>query len=147
MTDHNNDRHSHLDPVELPDGTTIWACSFPVEGYDRPSAPDFGLYLDPRWQPPWPHAHVDWPDFGLPADDGAMLAAIKDLIDRARRGQRVEVACLGGHGRTGTALACMAALVGVPKDPVEWIRKVYCEHAVETDEQAAYVRRFAARSG
>jgi len=28
--------------------------------------------------------------------------------------ERVEVACTGGRGRTGTALACMAVLDGVP---------------------------------
>jgi len=28
--------------------------------------------------------------------------------------ERVEFGCAGGHGRTGTALACMAILDGVP---------------------------------
>ena len=28
--------------------------------------------------------------------------------------ERVEVACAGGHGRTGTALACLAVLDGIP---------------------------------
>jgi hypothetical protein len=36
--------------------------------------------------------------------------ALELLLDRARAGQRVEIGCYGGHGRTGTALACLAIL-------------------------------------
>ena len=62
-------------------------------------------------------------------------------LDRARAGEVVEVGCLGGHGRTGTALACLAVLAGHPADDaVAWVRRTYCDRAVETDEQADYVR-------
>jgi protein-tyrosine phosphatase len=84
---------------------------------------------------------VDWPDFGLPADPAAFLAALEDVMARARRVDVVELGCLGGHGRTGTALACLAALTGVEGDPVEWVRSTYCENAVETDEQAEFARQ------
>jgi len=51
-----------------------------------------------------------------------------------------EIGCLGGHGRTGTALACLAVLAGhSPADAVAWVRTHYCDHAVETDDQAAFV--------
>ena len=113
--------------------------------YARDDAPDFGLYLDGRWSPPWPHAHVDWPDFGVPADREAATAALADLLARARAGQRVEVGCLGGHGRTGTALALLAVLAGAPPaEAVAWVRAAYCAKAVETAEQAAYVEATAA---
>lgn len=119
----------------------IWATSFPLSGYQRERPPDFGLYLDPRWQPPWPHQHVDWPDFGLPADHQALVGLLDDLMARARAGDMVEVGCLGGHGRTGTALACLAVLAGLTEDPVDWVRANYCGHAVETDEQVEFARR------
>jgi hypothetical protein len=133
-------QHRHLDAVALPDGSTVVAVSF-NPAYERDTPPDFGLYLDDRWDPPWPHAHVDWPDFGLPADPDAFLAALEDVLGRARRGEVVELGCLGGHGRTGTALACLASLAGVEGDPVDWARSAYCEKAVETEEQAAFARQ------
>jgi hypothetical protein len=47
---------------------------------------------------------------------------------------------LGGHGRTGTALACLAALSGEPsQEAVVWVRTNYCPKAVETPEQAVFV--------
>jgi len=133
--------HRHLDLVDLPDGTTLTAVSFdPAGPYSRDPAPDFGLYLDPRWQPPWNHAHIDWPDFGLPYDADAVRCSLAALLQRARSGERVEVGCLGGHGRTGTALACLAVLSGHPAgDAVNWVRAHYCPEAVETAEQEAFV--------
>ena len=101
--------------------------------------PDYGLCLDSRWKPPWDHAHLDWPDFDLPADKGAIRESLIDLLDRARSGECVEAGCLGGHGRTGTALACLAVLAGHPDDgAVNWVRANYCSDAVETPEQAAF---------
>jgi hypothetical protein len=39
--------HRHLDPVVLPDGTTLMAASFdPEDPYSRDPEPDYGLYLD-----------------------------------------------------------------------------------------------------
>lgn len=56
---------------------------------------------------------------------------------------RLEVACGGGRGRTGTALACLAVLDGVPAaQAVEFVRRNYDRHAVETPWQRRYVRRF-----
>jgi hypothetical protein len=132
--------HVHRDAVVLPDGTRVVAVSF-NPAYQRETPPDFGLYLDGAWDPPWPHAHVAWPDYGLPENVGAFVAALDDLVARARRGEVVELGCIGGHGRTGTALACLAALTGVEGDPVEWVRSTYCDHAVETPEQEAFARQ------
>ncbi|HEY7265490.1 MAG TPA: protein-tyrosine phosphatase family protein [Trebonia sp.] len=133
--------HRHLSTVVLPDGTQLTAASYdPVAPYARTREPDYGLYLDSRWQPPWANDHVDWPDFGLPADTEAFLEALKAVLERARSGQDVEVGCLGGHGRTGTALACLAVLTGHPaSDAVAWVRSSYCAKAVETPRQEAFV--------
>lgn len=133
-------RHRHLDAVTLPDGTIVWAASFRKDDYTRDRAPDFGLYLDSRWRPPWPYECIDWPDFGTPSDPAAMVTALSGVLRRARAGEVVELGCLGGHGRTGTALACLAALAGLTTDPVAWVRSAYCRHAVETDDQVALAR-------
>lgn len=138
---HAYESHLHRTPVVFADGTEVLAVSFGGDDpYARDATPDFGLYLDERWDPPWPHAHLDWPDFGVPDDPAPVLAALRDLLDRARTGERVEVGCYGAHGRTGTALAVAAVLTGTaPDDAVGWVRTTYCERAVETDEQEAFV--------
>ena len=83
-------------------------------------------------------------DFGLPADSDAAAGAIEDAFARARAGRLVEVGCLGGRGRTGTVLACMAVLSGVSgTDAVAWVRRAYHPRAVETPEQERWVRWFA----
>jgi hypothetical protein len=133
--------HRHLDPVVLPGGTQVTAASFdPVAPYTRARDPDYGLYLDPRWQPPWDHDHIDWPDFGVPASTEAVVEALRAVLERARSGQHIEVGCLGGHGRTGTALACLAVLAGQPAHgAVAWVRSGYCAKAVETPGQEAFI--------
>ncbi|MGH9171458.1 MAG: protein-tyrosine phosphatase family protein [Acidimicrobiales bacterium] len=137
--------HRHLSTVVLPDGTEVNAASFDdADPYRRERPPDYGLYLDRAWQPPWAHAHLDWPDFGVPADVTGTVVGLTGALGRARAGQRVELGCLGGHGRTGTALACLSVLGGLPAaEAVAWVRANYCTDAVETSEQEAFVAGLA----
>jgi hypothetical protein len=137
--------HVHQDDVTFPDGTTVTAVTFAApDPYVREAAPSFGLYLDERWDPPWPHETVLWPDFGVPPDAPGLAEVLARLLVRARSGEAVELGCAGGHGRTGTALACLAVLTGVEAGrAVEWVRRHYCADAVETDEQERFVLRFA----
>ncbi|GAA2663117.1 protein-tyrosine phosphatase family protein [Streptomyces lunalinharesii] len=106
--------------------------------------PDFALYLRGR-QPPtvdWESHWVRWPDFWLPTDRAAFTESLRDLLERAEN-QRVEVACGGGFGRTGTALACLAVLDGIPNDKaVAYVREHYSHRAVETPWQRRFVARF-----
>jgi Protein-tyrosine phosphatase len=136
--------HRHRSVVVLPDGTSVMAASFDADDpYTRERSPDYGLYLDRQWQPPWPHDHLDWPDFGVPESTAPVVAALRSVLERARAGQRVEVGCLGGHGRTGAALACLAILSGPPgQEPVEWVRTAYCAEAIETPGQEMFVAKF-----
>src|SRR5882757_669208 len=136
--------HRHRSAVILPDGASIMAVSFDTDDpYTRDRSPDYGLYLDYQWQPPWPHDHLDWPDFGVPESTADVSAALRSVLDRAHAGQRVEIGCLGGHGRTGTALACLAILTGHPaRGAVDWVRAVYCASAVETPEQEAFIAAY-----
>ncbi|MBA2739319.1 MAG: protein phosphatase [Nocardioidaceae bacterium] len=107
--------------------------------------PDFGLYLSGRRPAPtaWPSHWLRWPDFGLPSDRREAREAMADLWRRANS-QRVEIACGGGRGRTGTALACLAVLDGVPaSEAVAFVRRQYDRRAAETPWQRRYVERFA----
>ena len=132
--------------VRFPDGTAVQATGAGRPEGDPP--PDFGLYLDNCWaepRQPWDHVVVEWPDFGLPPDAAGTGAAIRSAFERAKSGERVEVGCHGGMGRTGTVLACMAVLAGVPApEAVDWVRSAYRRQAVETDEQRRFVEEFAA---
>src|SRR5690242_8155795 len=97
-----------------------------------------------QWNPTWEACVIDWPDLGLPQDPEAAATDIASAFDRARQGELVEVGCLAGRGRTGTVLACMAVLAGIPGDEaVAWSRQAYRRQAVETPQQAGWVRWFA----
>jgi hypothetical protein len=133
------------DAVIFPDGTRVLASGWLQRKIGEP-APDFGLYLDPQWAPSWPAVMLDWPDFGVPRDPDTADAQIRAAFERARAGQKVEVACIGGHGRTGTVLACMAILAGVPADAaVEWVRSTYCRRAVQEPSQQYWIERYSER--
>ena len=106
--------------------------------------PDFAVHLLGHAPPPtpWPSVWIRWPDFRLPSDRAAARAALVEAWERAGH-QRVEIACGGGRGRTGTALACLAVLDGVPADEaVAFVRRGYSSRAVETPWQRRYVERF-----
>ncbi|MCA2218447.1 protein phosphatase [Wangella sp. NEAU-J3] len=106
--------------------------------------PTFGLYLLGRApaEPDWEFRHVRWPDFRLPSDPAYLRVVLAEARERAATG-RVEVACGGGVGRTGTALACLAVLDGVPAaEAVAFVRAHYHPRAVETPWQRRFVRRF-----
>jgi hypothetical protein len=106
--------------------------------------PTFGVYLLGD-EPPefgWEARWVRWPDFRLPVDPAYLKEVLLESLRRAG-GERVEIACFGGHGRTGTALACLAVLDGVPAgEAVAYVRERYHPRAVETPWQKRFVRRF-----
>jgi protein-tyrosine phosphatase len=100
------------------------------------------VYLLGKEPPPteWDQRWIPWPDFRLPRDRAAALATLADAHARASH-ERVEIACRGGRGRTGTALACIAVMAGVPPDAaVEYVRRHYDRRAVETPFQRRFVR-------
>jgi protein-tyrosine phosphatase len=116
-----------------------------AERDEQSSGRDFGLYMDPRWEPTWPAEVIDWPDYGLPPDSARAATQIRAAFSRAKSGESVEIGCLGGLGRTGTVLACMAVLAGVDaRDAVGWVRENYRPTAVETLDQERWIDWFAA---
>jgi hypothetical protein len=113
---------------------------------DEPA--DFLLALAEGPMPPWPHRRIVWPDLWVPRDRLDALDGLKEALRRARDGEVVEVACTGGRGRTGTALAALAVLDGLPsEEAVGWVRRQYDPRAVETPWQAWWVRRLRQVAG
>jgi Protein-tyrosine phosphatase len=142
--------------TRFPDGTLVRGRSLrdPLPGGPLP---DYGLYLAGRpwrqrrrrrrFEPGWEADWIAWPDLRPPADPQQAARAILEAFRRAREGGRVEVACRGGSGRTGTVLACMATLAGVPAaQAVAWVRAGYRARAVETRRQRAWIEWFAAQA-
>ncbi|MFH8793360.1 protein phosphatase [Streptomyces sp. NPDC017941] len=108
--------------------------------------PRFAVYLLGKEPPPvaWQARWLRWPDFWLPTDRREARGVIGEAWERAAA-ERVEIACGGGYGRTGTALACLAVLDGVPAgEAVGYVRAHYHRRAVETPWQRRYVRGFRA---
>lgn len=129
--------------LRLPSGRLVRG-----RGLARPlpagQTPTYGVYLlgEPPPEQPWESRWLPWPDFRLPADPVRARKVFREVWERAET-ERVEVACAGGRGRTGTTLACLAILDGVPADrAVDYVRRNYSRHAVETPWQRRYVRRF-----
>jgi protein-tyrosine phosphatase len=135
--------------LELPDGVRLLGRSLRRDAPPEPP-PEWGLYLlvrEPDVQP-WESRWLRWPDFWLPSSPEDARAAFAEAHARAAAGARIEIACGGGLGRTGTALACIAILAGVsPAHATAWVREHYDVRAVETPWQRRYVRRFTAPSG
>ena len=137
--------------IRLPDGSWVRGRGLRDPLPPGPQ-PDFGLYLGSKsWRRKhepgltWPHLWIDWPDFRLPRDDTDAMHKIGILHEHAVRGEHVEVACGAGIGRTGTVIACLAVLAGVPADEaVAWTRANHHPMACETGGQRRWVTRFAA---
>ena len=110
------------------------------------SVPSFGVYLlgKPPPETEWEARWLRWPDFRLPTYRQETQDVLREALSRAAR-ERVEIACGGGRGRTGTALACMAVMDGVPAaEAVAFVRAHYDPRAVETPWQRRWVRHFEA---
>jgi len=130
--------------VALPSGRLVRARALHAPRQEG-VAPEFGLYLAGRRPDaaPWPSRWLRWRDFRAPADGLDAVDALRQLWERAGH-QRVEVACRHGRGRTGTAVACLAVLDGVPAgDAVAWSRRHHDRRAVETPWQRRFVERLA----
>jgi hypothetical protein len=129
--------------LELPSGRLIRGRGL---RYPLPEGPEpaLGVYLLGKEPPvvPWESWWVRWPDFRLPSHPALASGLLHQAWERAAR-ERVEIACGGGVGRTGTALACIAVIDGVPpEEAVAYVRGNYHRRAVETPWQKRYVARF-----
>lgn len=93
---------------------------------------------------------IDWPDMKTPKVGPKFWTMLLEAIpDKSR----VVVCCVGSHGRTGTAMACLIAAnaltlgkENVPDavDIIKFVRKNHCSKAVETQSQEDYVAKVVA---
>lgn len=95
---------------------------------------------------------IDWADGSVPDMTEEYWRNILQELEKIRSSLdkdklNILVCCVGGHGRTGTALAILAALTGVaPEDPADFIHERYCYRAIETRSQCSYIKKIAGLS-
>lgn len=87
-----------------------------------------------------PTMDIDWPDFSTPDLLKTWWEQFVVGLRNLPPDSNVGMYCEGGHGRTGTAMSILAALTEqTDKDPVAWLRKRYCDEAVESWRQIDYI--------
>lgn len=158
---------------ELEDGIAVFASAwFDRPDRNRYSAqpgftgdPDIGFYLDgacaqnsvlatPGFCPPYlsrkkPGSSVlfhPWRDWGTPERPRDFRQALKWILGELKTGAVVDIGCMGGHGRTGSALACLLILQGLTaNDAAKWVRTRYCSEAIESQAQMRFLTTFSRR--
>jgi len=82
---------------------------------------------------------LNWPDMGVVNLPKEFWLDLIKLFDKKK--SKVLMFCIGGHGRTGTAMAVLMVLgLGyTPEKAVAWVRDNYCKQAIETWKQINYV--------
>lgn len=98
--------------------------------------------LDPQVKVP-PVLRIKHPDMGIPPVGWKFWVDLYALLPLGR----TVVACMGGHGRTGTVLACLI-LVGstlTGKEVIDYVRKHHCDNAIESDKQEDYIKKMASK--
>ncbi len=143
-------RH-HLTPYEVAEGVTIYLTgSRDLKEDPQGPMPTAGVYLDQSWNrgQVWandgsvtdhgdqiPSLFVNWPDFGA-VSNRSLATVTAWVVNKVKAGERVEIGCYGGHGRTGTLAAALGVTYGLSAvEAVARVRKSYCDHAVESKAQ------------
>lgn len=86
-------------------------------------------------------------DVDVPADRAAFGARLDQCRDRVAAGKRLAVACLGGLGRTGTAVACLLIDAGLEADAAIRLTRETRHGTIETAAQESFVMAWRASPG
>lgn len=91
-----------------------------------------------------PTMDIQWSDFSSPTLTKEWWELLNKTILGWKTAGNMVIHCVGGHGRTGTALSILAGLNMFHKkdnfiDPVAFVREKYCHDVVESSEQIRYI--------
>jgi len=123
--------------------------------------PDLGIYFSQSWNEInptatainvpkfsqehslYPNIQVDWTD-GADFETYTLTKLISVTTHYLNKGKKVEIGCFGGHGRTGTFLACLIGKVEGLKgeDAIDRVHKIYCREAIETLKQRNMIKLY-----
>jgi hypothetical protein len=87
---------------------------------------------------------LDWPDYGVV---NFPLEFWQDLIKAVKEnGGKLLIFCQGGHGRTGTAFACLLIALGYTSEQaMKLVWDNYCRQAIESKSQELYIHSIGAQ--
>ena len=90
---------------------------------------------------------LNWPDMQVPPPEIG-LEFWQSLLKAMPQG-KIVVACMGGHGRTGSCLSALMIAAGLKSAPnaINTVRLMHCVKAVETQGQENYLRALAVAAG
>lgn len=151
----------HLEPFEFEKWTVYLTGSTHTKDKALSDWPDAGVYLDKgAWfndtiactdgedvsaDSPWPSLFIAWPDAKSVSLD-VLEVGIAWAQKKIEAGLHLEIACVGGHGRTGTfTVALMTAMGFTTFDAFTLMRDTYCDKAIETREQVELLRKWEKR--
>ncbi len=80
------------------------------------------------------------PDGSAPTDRADFRVTLDDILRRLATGRSIAVACVGGLGRTGTAVACLLRDGGLPANEAIWLTRQARRGTIENRDQEAFVR-------
>lgn len=118
----------------------------------HPSVPDADVYIGFD-KHSMLHTKRAWPwkkgteflfpitDMAAPADAHDFRKLVEWTAGRLQKGEKVHCGCIGGHGRTGTFLAALVKHMGAEEDAIGYVRKHYCEKAVESKAQIDFLKK------
>lgn len=146
----------NLTPYQIREGVTVYLSgSSHLKDDPQGPLPDYAVYLASSWttalvlsndgqatkSPGAPAVtYVGWPDFGT-VELSLILPVLKRTMVALQAGKKVEVGCMGGHGRTGTFVALLRVLHGDRWDTaIDLVRDEYCDQAIETRPQEVMVK-------
>jgi len=153
------------DKFQLRNGETVYLSSRSgsLKKGDRPEV-TMGCYLDDAWmkarvmftsdfrpdnnfsqlfqENDYPYIVINWSDMGvLPLTDFSEIVAW--CMTQIKHGEKLDIACVGGHGRTGTLLAGILVFQNYTADEaIEKVRKEHCNRAIETVAQEQLIKQY-----
>ena len=80
-------------------------------------------------------------DMGVPSNIDTFKALIDWLSVQLIAKKIVHIGCIGGHGRTGLVLAALVTKMTGEVDSITYVRKNYCEKAVESTAQVRFLNQ------
>lgn len=80
-------------------------------------------------------------DMGVPADAAGFKKFIAWLAGQLTAQKKVHIGCIGGHGRTGLVLAALVTYMTGELDSISYVRRNYCEKAVESATQVDFLNK------
>lgn len=127
------------------------SCNSPkVKGCDVYIGFDYGMHMTMASMP-WKRGtkgyveeiyyHVA--DMTAPKQPKEFKALVEWTLEQMKAGKKVHAGCIGGHGRTGTFFAALAATQTevVVEDAIMFVRENYCKKAVECNEQITFLKK------